>query len=382
MTLDQHRRAEGDPEPAYVGGESMFIGGAWVEASSGTRLVSIDPTTERPLGSFPDATATDVDTAVAIAREASVQWRDHGWQRRARPLRELAGRIEDSADRLADLDVADSGNPVTGMRADARSAAEEIVYFAGLASQTGGTTPTGALDTVSYTVREPYGVVGGIVPFKHLFKFAAEKAAAPLVAGNAVVLKPRERTSLSALELARMAEELLPPGVLNVVTGTGSSAGRALVAHPGAPRVAFTGSVPSRRAVLREGAEHIKHVSVELGFSEPTVFTDIDDDMTIAHEEIFGPVMSVFSWSDVDEVVRRANALPLGLTTNVWTNDLSGAHRMARELEAGYVLVNGMGRRPLGAPFGGWKASGLGKENSLEELLSYTREKAVTVTLL
>jgi betaine-aldehyde dehydrogenase len=472
----------------------MFIGGSWVEASSGARLVSIDPTTEQPLGSFPDASAEDVDTAVTAAREASAQWRDYGWQRRGRVLRELAARIEASADRIADLDVADSGNPVTGMRTDARSAAEEILYCAGIASQTGGTAPPGMPDTVSYTVREPYGVVGRIVPFNHPFKFAAAKVAAPLAAGNAVVLKPGEQTSLSALKLARMAEDLLPPGVLNVITGAGAGTGRALVAHPSVPRIAFTGSVPSGRAVLREAAEHIKHVSLELGgknpivilpdvdpvraaraavagmniarctgqscgstsrifvhrdvreqfldalvahvqelrigdpreestdvgplsfrahhervtayidagrrdgatlltgggrpdgldrgfFVEPTVFTDVEDDMVIAREEIFGPVMSVFTWSDADDVVRRANALPMGLTANVWTNDISTAHRMAQDLEAGYVFVNGTGRRPLGAPFGGWKSSGLGKENSMEELLSYTREKTVTVTL-
>ena len=321
------------------------------------------------------------------------------------------------------------------------------------------------------------------------------KVAAPLAAGNAVVLKPGEQTSLSALELGRLSEDLLPPGVLNVVTGRGSTTGSALVSHPDVPRVAFTGSVPTGRAVLRDSAEHIKHVSLELGgknpiivfpdvdpvraaraavtgmniarctgqscgstsrifvhddlrqpfldalvtrvnelrigdpreestevgplafrahydrvtsyvdaglregaqlltgghrpdghdrgfFVEPAVFTDVGDDMTIAREEIFGPVMSVFGWSDVDDVVRRANSLPLGLTANVWTNDVSAAHRTARALEAGYVYVNGAGKRPTGSPFGGWKSSGLGKENGLEELVSYTREKTVTVTLL
>ena len=475
--------------------ERMFIGGAWVDAASGDRLVSVDPTTEKELASFPDAGAEDVDAAVAAAREAAVAWRDLGWQRRARLLRELAGRIEDSVDILADLDVADAGLPVTGMRADMSSAAAEILYYAGIAPQTTGSTPQGTPDTMSYTEREPYGVVARIVPFNHPFKFASGKVAAPLAAGNAVVLKPGEQTSLSALELARMSEGLLPAGVLNVITGRGSTAGSALVAHPDVPRIAFTGSVPTGRAVLHGAAEQIKHVSLELGgknpvivfpdvdpvraaraavtgmniarctgqscgstsrifvhddvrepfldalvarvqelrigdprdeatevgplafrahydrvtsyvetgvregaqlvtggrrpdghhrgfFVEPAVFTGVADDMTIAREEIFGPVMSVFGWSDLDDVVRRANALPFGLTANVWTNDVSAAHRTARALEAGYVYVNGSGRRPTGAPFGGWKSSGLGKENGLEELVSYTQEKTVTVTLL
>ncbi|MDQ3308457.1 MAG: aldehyde dehydrogenase family protein, partial [Actinomycetota bacterium] len=116
-------------------------------------------------------------------------------------------------------------------------------------------------------------------------------------------------------------------------------------------------------------------------FVEPTVFTDVDDQMVIAREEIFGPVMSVLSWTDYDDMVRRANSLPYGLTANIWTRDVSVAHRTARALEAGYVYVNGRGRRPTGSPFGGWKSSGLGKENCLEELLSYTREKTVAVTL-
>ena len=475
--------------------ERMFIGGTWVEAASGDRLVSVNPTTEQEIASFPDAGADDVDLAVSAAKEAAAGWRELGWQKRAGLLRELAGRIEDSAETLAALDVADGGNPVTGMRADARSAAAEILYYAGIAPQTTGTTPQGTADTVSYTVREPYGVVARIVPFNHPCKFASGKVAAPLAAGNAVVLKPGEQTSLSALELARLCEDLLPPGVLNVVTGRGATTGSALVSHPDVPRIAFTGSVPTGRAVLHGAAEHIKHVSLELGgknpiivfpdvdpvraaraavtgmniarctgqscsstsrifvhddvrapflealvarvhelrigdpsdedtdvgplafrahydrvtgyvetgvregaelvtgghrpdgldrgfFVEPTVFTDVADDMTIAREEIFGPVMSVFGWSDLDDVVRRANALPLGLTANVWTNDVSAAHRTARALEAGYVYVNGSGRRPTGAPFGGWKSSGLGKENGLEELVSYTREKTVTVTLL
>lgn len=333
------------------------------------------------------------------------------------------------------------------------------------------------------------------MPFNHPFKFAAGKAAAPLAAGNAVIVKPGEQTSMSALELARIAADVLPPGVLNVVTGRGATAGAALVGHPDVPRIAFTGSVPSGRAVLRGAVEEIKHVSLELGgknpivvfpdvdpvraaraavagmniarctgqscgstsrlfvhddvrgpfvealvarlselrigdpmdegtevgplafrahhervlsyvesgrregatlvhggerpshltrgfFLEPTVFTDVDDGMAIAREEIFGPVMSVLHWRDWDDVVGRANATRLGLTANVWTNDVSTAIRTARALEAGYVYVNGSGRRPAGMPFGGWKHSGLGKENGLQELLSYTREKSVTVTLL
>ncbi|HET8614280.1 MAG TPA: aldehyde dehydrogenase family protein [Actinomycetales bacterium] len=475
--------------------EPMYVGGQWVDARSGATLEAVDPTSEEVIATFPDADDRDVDAAVSAAHRAAPGWRDLGWAKRASLLRELAGRIADAAEPIARLDVHDGGKLLTGMRKEVAGACAEILYYAGLAPQSRGSTAPPAKDTLSYTEREPYGVVGRIVPFNHPFKFAAGKVAAPLAAGNAVVLKPGEQTSLSALELARLTEGLLPPGVLNVVTGTGASAGAALVAHPGVPRIAFTGSVPTGQAIMRSAAEHIKHISLELGgknpiivfpdadparaataavagmniarstgqscgstsrlfvhddirgafldalvgrleqlrigdpmdeatdvgplafgrhhdrvmsyvdaglrdgatllyggrrpahlprgyFVEPAVFTDVEDAMTIATEEVFGPVMSVLRWRDVDDVVRRANALPLGLTANVWTNDVSTAHRTARALEAGYVYVNGTGARPTGTSFGGWKSSGIGKENSLDELLSYTREKTVTVTLL
>lgn len=472
----------------------MHIGGAWVDAMAGARFDAIDPTSEQVIATVPDGGAEDVAAAVAAARDAAPRWRDLGWARRAALLRELAGRIEAEAEEVARLDVRDGGLPLAGARTDVAGAVAEIRYYAGIAPETRGSTAPPTADTLSYTVREPYGVVARIVPFNHPFKFAAGKIAAPLAAGNTVVLKPGEQTSLSALELARIAADVLPPGVLNVLTGRGVNAGAALVAHPDVHRVAFTGSVPSGRAVLHSTADGIKHVTLELGgknpiivfpdvdvvraaraavagmniarctgqscgstsrlfvhadvaneflsalvqrlselrigdpmderidvgplafrahyhrvlgylevarregatvahggarpdgfsrgfFVEPTVLTDLDDAMTVVREEIFGPVMSVLIWRDVDEVVRRANATPLGLTANVWTRDVTAAHRTAAALEAGYVYVNGTGRRPTGTPFGGWKSSGLGKENSLEELMSYTREKTVTVTL-
>jgi betaine-aldehyde dehydrogenase len=472
----------------------MHIGGAWVDAAAGGRIEAVDPTSEELIATVPDADAEDIADAVAAARDAASGWRDLGWARRAALLRELAARIEAEAEQLARLDVRDAGLPLTGMRGDVAGAVAEIEYYAGIAPQTCGSTAPPARDTLSYTVREPYGVVARIVPFNHPFKFATGKIAAPLAAGNTVVLKPGEQTSLSALELARIAADVLPDGVLNVVTGRGVTAGAALVAHPDVHRVAFTGSVPSGRAVLHGAADAIKHVTLELGgknpiivfpdvdvvraahaavagmniarctgqscgstsrlfvhadiadrfldalvarlselrigdpmderthvgplafrthyervhgyletarreggtvahggcrpdgfargfFVEPTVLTNLDDTMTVVREEIFGPVMSLLTWRDVDDVVRRANATPLGLTANVWTRDVTAAHRTAAALEAGYVYVNGTGKRPTGTPFGGWKSSGLGKENSLEELLSYTREKTVTVTL-
>jgi acyl-CoA reductase-like NAD-dependent aldehyde dehydrogenase len=486
--------AAGRPEQRMHRTYRMYVAGTWAEAADRATLPVVEPATENVLGTVPDAHPADLDQAVAAAREAAPGWAATSWQHRAALLRELAARITERATELAVLDTRDSGNPINGMRYDLASTPAEILYYAGIAAEAKGFTAPTTPGTLAYTLRAPYGLVGRIIPFNHPFKFAAGKIAAPLAAGNCVILKPAEHTSLSALELARLADDLLPAGVLSVLTGRGERIGAALAAHPDVPRVAFTGSVPTGRRILASAAPHIKHVTLELGgknpiiifpdadpraaaaaaiaamnlarsggqscgscsrlfvhddirgpfldalvsgvrkltvgdpladetdigplafaahhervlsyvaagrrdgatlltgggrpagrergyFVEPAVFADVTDGMTIATEEIFGPVMCVLSWTDVDDVVARANATEYGLTANVWTRDISTAHRLTHRLDAGYVYVNGTGRRPAGTPFGGWKHSGLGKENCLEDLLSYTREKTVAVTL-
>jgi betaine-aldehyde dehydrogenase len=470
----------------------MFVGGAWVPAASGATMDTIDPTTEETIATVPLAGADDVDRAVAAALEGQEEWKRLTWQQRAQHMRELAQAVADHAAELAELDAIDGGIPVTGMKKDVQNAVDFLLYFAGLASEIKGWTIETA-QGVSYTRREPYGVVGRIIPFNHPIQFAASAVAAPLAAGNAVILKPAEQTPVSALRFAELASGILPAGVLNVVTGDGPTTGAALVSHPLVPRISFTGSVATGRAVLRAAAEEIKVVTLELGgknplvvfpdvdvrqvalatidamnfrrgqgqscgspsriyaheaihdefvetlkelveelavgdplsadsdmgplafaahydrvtgyvasgrsegarlvtgggrpkdrdlgyFVEPTVFDKVEPSMAIAREEIFGPVISVLSWADEAEVLRAANALRVGLTAYVWTNDLSAAMRFSRELEAGYVWVNGRGQRPFGAPFGGHKQSGLGTENDLEELLSYTRVKNVSIS--
>jgi betaine-aldehyde dehydrogenase len=255
----------------------MFIGGEWTAAADGASLPSIDPSTEEIIGFVPAGGTADVERAVAAATVAAPAWAATPWPERARRLRALAGRIRDTAEELAQLDTADAGLPLNGSRGDIAGAAAEVEFFAGLGGEVKGDTLPTAPGQVAMTAREPYGVVGRIVPFNHPFKFATGKSAAPLMAGNAVVVKPAEHTSLSALRLAALSEDLLPPGVFNVVTGTGPVCGAALVAHPGVPRVAFTGSVPTGRAVLRGAAEHIKHASLELGGKNPMiVFPDAD----------------------------------------------------------------------------------------------------------
>jgi len=471
----------------------MLIGGEWRDAISGERLESVNPATEAVIATFPHAGAEDVVAAVVAAEAGFREWRRWSADKRAGALRALAARMAEQAEAIARLDAIDSGLPIATMRADARRSSTRTLHFAGLASELKGSTFETPEDVTCYTVREPFGVVGRIVPFNHPFMFAA-KIASALAAGNAVVLKPAETTTLSAIELGRMTLGLLPPGVVNVITGLGRTTGRALVQHPAIRRISFTGGTEGGRAVLREAAEHLKRVTLELGgknpmivfadvdldkaatacvranhlhrtmgqscqatsrvfvhesihdrflealaaklsalrvgdplsdeteigpmnsrahyervlgfiesgnregarlviggrqltgrrgyYIEPTLFADVADEMTIGRAEIFGPVVCVSRWRDFDEVVRRANATPYGLTANIWTNQLALATRAARAVEAGYVWINGAGQRVEAAPYGGFKMSGLGKEGDLSELLSFTEEKCIETHLV
>jgi len=472
----------------------MYIGGDWVGSSDGAKSRSVDPTTGEQLALVPVATADDVDLAASAAKSGAELWKRFGWQERARILMEIANRLESRSREFALLDAIDGGIPVSGMRKDVQNAVAFLRYFAGLSSELKGTTIEAPQNGLNFSLREPFGVVGRIVPFNHPLQFAAAAIAGPLAAGNAVILKPSDVTPISALHLAALAADLLPAGVLNVITG-GAATGAALVAHPGVPRIGFTGSVQSGRAVVKSSADHLKTVSLELGgknpliifpdvditraaaatveamnfhrgqgqscgapsrvlvhssireqfvaqlvtmvedfnvgdpllaetdmgplafqshyervldyiavgrdegaqvvtggdspvgrscgyFLAPTILDSVERWMRVAREEIFGPVISVLSWNEEKVALEIANELPLGLTANVWTNNLSKAIHFSRNLEAGYVWVNGRGQRPLGAPFGGYKYSGLGSENSIEELLSFTRIKNINISSL
>ena len=411
-------------------------------------------------------------------------------------LFELADSLLSAKEEFALLDAADNGSPLRDLRVDVEIGAAELRYFAGLALHARGETiPTG-YDRVNYTLREPFGVVGRIVPFNHPLLFAAMKLGAPLVAGNAVVLKPSEHTSLSTLRLAQDLARIFPPGVVNIVTGYGDEAGDALVAHPLVRRLAFIGLASTGRRIQARAAEvAIKTITLELGGKNPIVIfedADIDDaidgvirgmnlsfqgqscgstsrlivheklhtdfvanlaqrleamrvglptnedtqigtlinqaqfdkvasyvdlgcsegftlvtggtrpaDPSLANgcfihpalfdgvtpgsrleqEEIFGPVLAVMPFREYSEALRIANDIPLGLTASVYTRDLRTAHTFARDIEAGFVWVNDSGRHFLGAPFGGYKDSGLGREEDIDELLSYTQIKNVNINL-
>lgn len=475
---------------------SMLIGGERVGAAGGETIDSHDPASGELLGSFPRGREEDVAAAVAAAAAAYPAWRKTPTVERAACLYKLADLIAAAAEELALLDVLDNGSPIREMRNDAHIAVAQLRYFAGIAPQARGETIDTGAGRLNYTLRQPFGVVGRIIPFNHPLMFAATKIAAPLAAGNTVIVKPSEHTSLSALRLADMLAEAFPPGVVNVVTGLGAEAGEALVRHPEVRRLAFIGSVEIGRSIQRAAAESaVKTVSLELGgknalavfpdadldlavegalrgmnftwqgqscgstsrllvhesihrdfadrlaerveglrsglpsdeatdtgaivhraqfekvlsyldigreegakvlagggraevegledgmFVRPTVFDDVDPDGRLAQEEIFGPVLAVMPFKDYDEAIRIVNSVSYGLTGSVYTRDLATAHRYAEDVEAGYVWVNDSSKHFIGVPFGGVKNSGVGREESIEELYSYTEAKNVNVRL-
>lgn len=468
-----------------------FWGGQWREGSD--HQASINPSTLDPLAQFSLGGQAEIDAAVDSASKAFAGWAATAPLERGRLLRQAAGIIRSHALELALLDAADCGNPVKAMQMDAAIAATQIEYFAGLVLENKGETLPTTPGALNYTLREPLGVVGRIFPFNHPFMFAAGKMAAPLAAGNTVVLKPPEQAPLSTLRLMELLQDVFPPGVLNCVVG-GREAGAALVAHPKVAAVGLIGSVPAGQSVLRGAAEGMKRALLELGgknamivypdadfdaavdgairgmnftwcgqscgstsrllvhdslhdrfvealvsrlaqrhrpgiatdmattmgalgsqaqwqrsmdyialgreqgarvvtgggrpahlprglFVEPTVFDHVQAHHRIAREEIFGPVLSVMRWTSEDEMMAVVNGLDLGLTASIWTRDLATAHQAAARVQAGYVWVNESSIHIPGAPFGGFKLSGQGREECLQELHEFTQTKNVHVVL-
>jgi len=262
--------------PALIDGKPAL-------ARSGETLEATDPATRETLARFPRCGAEDVDDAVGAAAAAFPAWRTLHPNERAAAVGRIADVVAGHAEELALLDVADNGSPIREMRHDAHIAAAQLRYFAGLALQVRGETiPTG-FDRLDYTLPEPFGVVGRIIPFNHPLMFAAGRIGAPLVAGNTVVLKPSEHTSLSALRLGELIADVVPPGVVNIVPGLGSEAGEALVVHPDVRRLSFIGSVAVGRTIQQRAAAHIvKTVTLELGGKNPiAIFPDADLDLAV-----------------------------------------------------------------------------------------------------
>jgi betaine-aldehyde dehydrogenase len=469
-----------------------YYAGKWQKGSRYAEV--INPGTGQSLGKVVEGTVADAEAAIAAAKAAFKEWRRVPPLERAKMLREIANVLRKNGDELAMLDAADCGNPYAEMVRDAGAGAAQLDFYAGLVTEMKGASIPMGPDVVNFSVREPFGVVGRIIPFNHPFMFAAGKSGAPLAAGNTVVLKPPEQAPLSALRLAELIDGILPPGVWNVVPG-GREVGQVLASHPDVAMIALIGSVPTGRAVMKAASDTLKPVVLELGgknaliafpdadveavsaavvdgmnftwcgqscgstsrafihekiydavleraknsikrykpgvptdpattmgsiisqvqydrimkyiaagkedgarlvtggkrpddpalakglFVEPTIFADVTMGMRIGKEEIFGPVLSVFKWRDEDEMLAEVNQVEYGLTCSIWTNDLATAHRTAAAVEAGYVWINEVSKHFLGAPFGGYKQSGIGREECIEELLRFTREKNIHVNL-
>jgi betaine-aldehyde dehydrogenase len=256
--------------------KGLYIGGKWEAPAEGKTFDNINPSNGQSLGAVPQATTADVDRAVQAGKKAFKEWGRMAPKERAAAMNKFADRIMQHANELAMMDAVDSGNAVVGMRGDMQWTADSFRFFAGLVTEIKGETSTQGGRHMNFTKRQPYGVVAKINPFNHPFRFCAEKAAAPLAAGNCVVIKGSEQAPLSSLRLGELAEGIFPPGVVNVITGDGS-VGSALVKHPDIHRIGFVGSVPTGRAIARDAAEGLKKVSFELGGKNPIIiFPDAD----------------------------------------------------------------------------------------------------------
>jgi acyl-CoA reductase-like NAD-dependent aldehyde dehydrogenase len=475
-----------------------FIEGANVDASDGARMSLVNPVDEKPYASAACGTADDVERAVAAAHR---QLHGGAWSRlngaqRAVLLHKLADLVERDLESLADMDASAIGrSPMEPRMMDVPNAIAHLRAAAGWANQLEGRTiPTGGymgVKTLSYTIRQPIGVVGAIVPWNSPLMITAWKVAALLAAGCTVVIKPSEETPQSALHLAALCQEAgFPDGVVNVVTGHGEVVGRALCVHPQVAKISFTGSPEAGRAIQRTAGPLFKRVALELGgkspqivfddaafddavrgcalglfvnqgqvcaagsrilvhkgiarrfaaaladaakqvkvgnpsepgvqmgpvakkaqqervnryiqlgidegaellagglspkgrgfFVQPTIFAGATNQMTIAREEIFGPVGTIIEFETDEQAVALANDSEYGLAATVWTTHLARAHKVAQALQVGAVGVNCWSPLDANLPWGGVKTSGIGREGGLSGALAFTEEKVITVLL-
>jgi len=473
----------------------MLIGGEWVEALDGATFNTVNPSDGRALASLAKGSAVDVDRAVQAARVAleSSAWATASPFDRQEILLRLAELVDANFEELATLDSLEFGSPISRTRMLRRRAVGLLRYYAGQAVDIHGDTIQNSLpsDMFSYTVKEPVGVVGAIIPWNGPLVVAIWKIAPALAAGCTVVLKPSEEASLSPLRLGElMVEAGVPAGVVNVVTGHGD-VGAALTSHPGVDKVTFTGSTETGKRIVQASADSMKRLSLELGgkspnivfadadleravagaamavfansgqicvagsrmfveapiydefvqrvadfgaglrlgvsldpatelgplvserqfarvssyisaahdegavavdakdptrapndagfYVPPTVFADVTDDMTIAREEVFGPVIAALPFTDVEEVVARANQSEFGLSSGVWTSDIGKAQRVARRLKTGTVWVNTYQSMDPAIPFGGYKMSGFGRESGRHHIEEFLETKAIVV---
>ncbi len=476
--------------------KQLFINGEWRDSASGQTLEVVNPATEEVVATVASAEQSDVDAAVAAARAAlDGPWGKLSARERGRLMWKIGDKLMEKADEIARLETLHNGKPIFESRqVEVPAAAECFQYYAGWADKIHGETIPVKGNYLTYTLREPVGVVAAIVPWNFPLLLTSWKVAPALACGNTVIIKPASQTPLTALALAEIAQEVgIPPGVINVITGPGSTVGQMIVEHAGIDKIAFTGDTSTGKQIMRGSAETLKQITLELGgkspnivfpdadieaavrgattgifygkgevcaagsrllvdksikdefidkvaarakkmvpgdpmdpktrlgaisskkqlendlryieiakkegatlvaggsradigtgkgyFLQPTVFAGVTPEMTIAREEIFGPVLAAIEFADVEEAIARANNSNYGLAAAVWTRDIKKAHYVARKLQAGTVWINTYNVYDTAAPFGGYKQSGFGREMSMHALEHYTQVKTVWVDL-
>ena len=482
---------------ARFGLQKLYIDGGYVDASGSGVFDAVNPATGEVLAQVQRATQADVEKAVASAEKGQKVWAAMTAMERSRILRRAVDLLRQRNDELAMLETLDTGKAYSETRyVDIVTGADVLEYYAGLVPAIEGEQIPLRETSFVYTRREPLGVTAGIGAWNYPIQIALWKSAPALAAGNAMIFKPSEVTSLTTLKLAELFTEAgLPDGVFNVLTGSGREVGTWLTEHPRIEKVSFTGGTDTGKKVMASASSSsLKEVTMELGgkspliicadanldkaadiammanfyssgqvctngtrvfvpaalkaefetkvlervqricigdpldentnfgplvsfahmesvlgymakgkaegarllcggdrlsdgalaqgaYVAPTVFTDCTDEMTIVREEIFGPVMSILAYETEEEVVRRANDTDFGLAAGVVTPDLNRAHRIIHQLEAGICWINAWGESPAQMPVGGYKQSGVGRENGISSLAQYTRVKSVQVEL-
>lgn len=476
---------------------SLYIGGQWLPAENNATFTATNPANGDILATCAEASKADVDKAVQAAHVAFKTWKKTSPARRQSVLLKIADLIMAHKEDLAIIETLDNGKPIRETAfVDIPSAADHFRYFAGIARSEEGRANMISDRTMSIVLHEPIGVVGQVIPWNFPFLMAAWKLAPALAAGCTIILKPSSETSLSVLALFDLIDQagILPPGVVNVITGRGSKAGQFLLDHPNVQKLAFTGSTEIGRTVYKAAQEKLIPATLELGgksaniffddcqwdlamdgamkgilfnqgqvccagsrifvqegiydkfvaelaerfqkvkvglpwekdtqmgtqidgrqvkkileyvkigidegarlvtgghkietpelakgnFIEPTIFADVRNDMRIAQEEIFGPVVVIIPFKTEEDVIAMANDSEYGLGGAVWTRDINRAIRVARSVETGRMWVNTYNDIPAGAPFGGYKLSGIGRETDKDTMLHYTQTKSIYINL-